>query len=367
MSINVNRVCMKKMILLAVIASVTLASCVKNEVTPDEENGSNAISYQTVVGTMSRGLSSTQTKFPITSTFGSFAYFVAGNGTWAANANDPTTTLYINDEEIKYHASASALFNVNTWHATAVHYWPKQGSLTFFAYTPKTISVTCEKTTGIKAGNYNVDANKNVDFMVADMVADKNQNTTIYEYNGVPTLFRHKLTQIGFKIKTASDYANGHSSGSYAAGDKVIELTGIKINNVANQGIYTQLPAEGWSGQTGTVDYTHFSGNQAVTTTLAEAKNADAQTIVLPQTFSDNVDVNITITYTIKTYTDGTNYSTEIVTETKKLYELHSGTSNAWEMNKNITYGITIDLSSQIIYWDPAIENWDNVDNGIDI
>lgn len=36
-------------------------------------------------------------------------------------------------------------------------------------------------------------------------------------------------------------------------------------------------------------------------------------------------------------------------------------------MNKNITYGITIDLSSQIIYWDPAIENWDNVDNGIDI
>lgn len=31
MSINVNRVCMKKMILLAVIASVTLASCVKTK------------------------------------------------------------------------------------------------------------------------------------------------------------------------------------------------------------------------------------------------------------------------------------------------------------------------------------------------
>lgn len=73
---------MKKMILLAAIASITLASCVKNEVTPDEENGSNAISYQTVVGTMSRALSSSQTTFPTTSSFGSFAYFVAGNGTW---------------------------------------------------------------------------------------------------------------------------------------------------------------------------------------------------------------------------------------------------------------------------------------------
>ena len=71
------RVCMKKMILLAAIASITLASCVKNEVTPDEENGSNAISYQTVVGTMSRALSSSQTTFPTTSSFGSFAYFVA--------------------------------------------------------------------------------------------------------------------------------------------------------------------------------------------------------------------------------------------------------------------------------------------------
>lgn len=139
------RVCMKKMILLAAIASITLASCVKNEVTPDEENGSNAISYQTVVGTMSRALSSSQTMFPTTSSFGSFAYFVAGNGTWEENANDETTTLYINDEEIKYYSLGIGPFLAETWHATAVHYWPKQGSLTFFAYTPKRIAVTCGK------------------------------------------------------------------------------------------------------------------------------------------------------------------------------------------------------------------------------
>lgn len=353
---------MKKMILLAAIASITLASCVKNEVTPDEENGSNAISYQTVVGTMSRALSSSQTTFPTTSSFGSFAYFVAGNGTWEENANDETTTLYINDEEIKYYSLGIDPFLAETWHATAVHYWPKQGSLTFFAYTPKLIAVTCGKETGIKAENYNVNDNVNVDFMVADIAEDKKQNITTYEYNGVPTLFRHKLTQIGFKIKTASDYTNNHITGSYVAGDKVIDLKSITIKDVANVGTYTQLPTEGWGGHSGIVDYIHFSGNQEVTTTSTVAKSDGAQTIVLPQTFADDDNVNITIMYTIRTY-NGIDFSTETVTETKKLRDLHG----AWEMNKNITYGITIDLSSQIIYWDPAIENWENVDNGITI
>ena len=352
---------MKKMILLAAIASITLASCVKNEVTPDEENGSNAISYQTVVGTMSRALSSSQTTFPTTSSFGSFAYFVAGNGTWEENANDETTTLYINDEEIKYYSLGIGPFLAETWHATAVHYWPKQGSLTFFAYTPKRIAVTCGKATGIKAENYNVN-DVNVDFMVADIAEDKKQNITTYEYNGVPTLFRHKLTQIGFKIKTASDYTNNHTTGSYVAGDKVIDLKSITIKDVANVGTYMQLPTEGWGGHSGTVDYIHFSGNQEVTTTSTVAKSDGAQTIVLPQTFADDDNVNITIMYTIRTY-NGIDFSTETVTETKKLRDLHG----AWEMNKNITYGITIDLSSQIIYWDPAIENWENVDNGITI
>ena len=29
-----------------------------------------------------------------------------------------------------------------------------------------------------------------------------------------------------------------------------------------------------------------------------------------------------------------------------------------WNINKKITYNIEIDLSSNIIYWDPTVEAW---------
>lgn len=62
---------------------------------------------------------------------------------------------------------------------------------------------------------------------------------------------------------------------------------------------------------------------------------------------------HIELKYTIKTYTDATNYSEEEVTELIALHEIGN-----WNINKKITYKITIDLSSNIIYWDPTVEAW---------
>ena len=86
---------------------------------------------------------------------------------------------------------------------------------------------------------------------------------------------------------------------------------------------------------------------------------------MLPQTFSTD-DQLVKITYTITTYTSENDSTTETVTETKKLKELGN-----WEINKNITYGITINLAgtdgSGVILWDPAVEDWTPTDNGITI
>ena len=52
--------------------------------------------------------------------------------TW--DADKVSAEVYINDAEISYDNT-----NAN-WHAATTYYWPKQGSLTFFAYSPKTIA-----------------------------------------------------------------------------------------------------------------------------------------------------------------------------------------------------------------------------------
>ena len=385
MMINVNELTMKKMILFAAAACVALASCVKNEITPEGESESNVLSYQAVIGkAVSRAQTDYKTNYKNVP-FGSYAFFLANGKNW--DTDKATAEMYINNAAISYDESGSTLqgitFAADTWHdATTVHYWPKQGSLTFFAYSPKTLptgaSLTCTKDDGIKVTGFNVDTISNTDFMVAEIAKDRTANSTTggttlggdksYYRTGVPTLFKHKLTQIGFTVKTDRDYTNDHdgtANKKYQAGDKVIKLTGITIEKVKNTGTYTQTPTESWSAQTGSVDYTHFSGNQAVTSTAVTAKNANAQTIMLPQTFSTD-DQLVEITYTITTYTSENDSTTETVTETKKLKELGN-----WEINKNITYGITINLAgtdgSGVILWDPAVEDWTPTDNGITI
>ena len=79
--------------------------------------------------------------------------------------------------------------------------------------------------------------------MVADVAANKTANEENGGYNGVPTVFRHKLSQIvAFKFNTDKDYTNGPGDGTWAAGDKQIVVTGISINSIATKGTFTSGP-----------------------------------------------------------------------------------------------------------------------------
>lgn len=221
--------------------------------------------------------------------------------------------------------------------------------------------------------------------MVADIKVDQRQNTTnaAGAEKGVPTIFRHALTQIvGFNVETKDDYKGA----TLAAGSKVIEVKSIKIVNADSKGDYTMTNnavtrTESWGNRSDskTYEYTPVAGkSEALSTTAAELVNE--QKIFLPQDFAASSYTytagasllqkslerqtvayktavaavgHIELKYTIKTYTDATNYSEEEVTELIALHEIGN-----WNINKKITYKITIDLSSNIIYWDPTVEAW---------
>lgn len=344
---------MNKHIFYIAAACVALASCVKNEVrvnSPDKE-----ITFQTVS-------TKADAAFNKGNHFRSYVYFLEKGKKWdTANLLTDAKT-YIDNADIYYHTTS------HYWAAADTYYWPKQGSLTFFAWTddtadPKVVgtgaTVGCTPNTGIKIENYSVMDNPNKDILVAEIAKDKTQNENVTGTgrdwtNGVPTVFRHALAKVEFKVNKREDYPNV----------KII-VKKITLNKVSTKGTFTQgSPSEswGWSNQTEPNTLSVFTGDEEVTTTATKLNpnstpGATDYFIVLPQTF----DATPTLTIEYEIITTSTSFK-ETVTETKALNTIYT---SGWECKKNYVLKITLGLNE--IYWDPSVEDWDNTGAATDI
>ena len=355
-----------KFYLIAAAACAALAACSKNEVAPVDVD--QEITFQAVVNKASTKALINDATYPTNLPFGSFAYFYPSSfGT--------DTKLYINNAEVKNNSSATS---GSAWTTDPAYYWPKNGKLTFYSYSPyetlKSI-VTCDTSNGIVISDYDVNANQTVDVMIADRKDDQQANGSNASYTGVPTIFRHKLAQVvDFKIRTKQNYAIGTLS-TPAIGDKFFFLNKITIGNIAYKGNFKSgvNPSSSSIGEwTKTTDristpYTWYESTTTEATPFANndvtsPKNANGYLLVLPQTMTDKGSNSITsveyleLKYTIRTFwgTNASNYSDESVTQ---LIDLKT-VSSAWEINKKYTYNITVGLDQ--IYWAPSVEVWEN-------
>ncbi len=350
---------MNKHIFYIAAACAALASCVKNEVrvnAPDQE-----ITFQTV-STKAGGAAFENDKH-----FFSYAYFLEKDKTW--DPDFASAKPYIDNALITYDAPAPGKGH---WAAKDNYYWPKQGSLTFFAWTDNTIhnpasnpapsvgtgaTVTCAPKTGIKIENYSVMDNLNKDILVAEIAKDKKNNEKVTGRDwseGVPTVFRHALAKVEFKVNKKEAYPNVE-----------FRVKKITLTKVSTRGTFTQCqstPNEnwGWNGWGIQKDLTVFTGNEEVTATDAAGTfnnlnpSATDYHIVLPQVLRDKIDPTITIEYEIITSYITGHPVTETVTETKALNAIYT---SDWECNKKYVLGITLGLNE--IYWDPSVEGWE--------
>lgn len=352
---------MNKHIFYIAAACAALASCVKNEVrvnAPDKE-----ITFQTVS-------TKAATAFNTNHKFYSYAYFLKKGEDWDHSNLDKEAKLYINKALIAYETPATGK---GYWAAAKPYYWPKQGSLTFFAWTDYTAdpsvgtgaTVDCAHDTGIKITNYSVtgnnNENKNKDILVAKIAKNKiaNESATGTWEKGVPTVFRHALANVEFKVNKQMAYEN-----------VTFKVRSITLNNVSTKGTFTQgSPNETtgwkWSDWAETGNLTVFSSTTGVEVTKTAEPLATADfdklipgatdySIVLPQNF-DNDTPTLTIVYDIITsYVADDKKVTETVEETKALNAIYP---NNWECNKKYVLGITLGLNE--IYWDPSVEGWE--------
>ena len=378
---------MKKLFYFAA-AAVALAACAKNEVVPVNSGENQEITFNVAPKTKGT-VPSTDPRYTVPSDdpryfnesnhFVSYAYFRTDDHEWPGTDGK----IYINAAEISFNEGEGK------WKAASTYYWPKsdKSSLTFFAWSTNSANITlagdakvsCDSKSGISVSKYDVTKNKNVDLLVADVAANKNANEDIYSHNGVPTLFRHKLSYLIFKVKTATDYASA---------GKEFALKSIKILGVNSRGTYSQnattTNSDGsyntvgsWEVTDSKTAQTYFDvtdpvvfGDEDITLESDDNfKGSVVQKYYLPQTIdaisgdpSSETNYTIEVVYTIKTTepnpaTQTSTVTTETVTKYIKASEIYG---EKWEINKKYTCTLTFSLNE--ILWDPAVEKWDEVD-----
>jgi len=350
-----------KKALFAALAIALVASCTKNEEVKVEDN--NQITFQTVVGPNTKAMidgTDYKTTYP---SFGTYAYYNAGASTFPTGAKE-----YIPESQVNY-------VDPN-WTTSTPYYWPKNGSLTFFSFSPWSIfsSVACDATNGIVITDWDVDGNQTVDVMVADVKTGQTANSSNGGYNGVPTIFRHKLSQIvNITFKTDKPYnaADGVAGSPYVAGDKLFFINYVKFNDLEQTGTYTSgndvngTNLGSWELPT-TPSYDHNY------TWFTEATECDTEfntgttvngmankyLLLMPQAYVDNADPktvsNIEIKYTIRTYSGPSAYSDDVVTTNVTMHDI----IGTLEMNKKVTINFTVGATQ--IYWAPSVVDWAN-------
>lgn len=353
-------------------ATLTL-SCTKVE---QAESAQAQISYNVVQYTQTKAAGLYPTNVP----FVSSAFYLENGKTWAANRSEAKP--YIENAIISYDVTRT-----NWRDADHSYYWPRAGKLTFFSYSPQAIkaSTQIDRNSGITITDWDVHSHQNVDIMIADVQTDQTANQNVGTYTGVPTIFRHALSKIsGFTFNLHKDYANGHTSGSYANGDVVFLLKSIVIKNMPQKGTYSNtMPSESnigvWNKASGGVhDYTWYSSDPGSEGTTIPYSTSDPLTIpanglssyselyLLPQFYPKDGGPSLEITYTKRTYETNGSVTDAQVTASVSFYDLFASTGHRLVINRNLTFNIVFNIDSNLITWAPDQQDWDGSDFKID-
>ena len=350
---------MKKFFFLAALASVALASCVKNE--PAKVDSQKEITFTTpVLAVPTKTQEITGTTYPKTSSFNVFAWYNSGVSFEAASASP-----YMENVQVTYNSSiddddpADTSDGTGAWISDPVYYWPKQGVLSFDAYSPNGLvgDVSATAGDGIMVENHEVrmTLSEQQDFLYATRALNKTTSTggTNAIYDGVDIQFKHALAVVKFTAKTAENY-----SATTTIKIKTIEIQDINDKGTFNQNESSSNPA--WSAQTGSNKYVALEKgvfDESIAINSSSATPVGETVIVLPQNFSASTQ-KLHIEYFIKTIASGS----VALLQKADLY-FHNTTAladnNKWEIGKRYTYNLSIGLDK--IYFAPSVTNWDDV------
>ena len=358
---------MKKVILIAAAVVAAMTACTKVNPAGDVQR---EISFE-VANSLTKATGSIYDN----GAFGSYAWF---NG---------TDDFMVNEKVDK----------VGSVWKTVDHtfYWPKTGSISFISYSPfdgtsdtagtvPAITKNSITYTGITAGS--------TDLMYADKATCSSNVNEVTDsdtadsgFTGVPTVFRHALAKLSFKIK--ANFIEYTDATTNTTTKWEVKVTSAKIGGFKTTGdCALALNADGkswdkpvttvgttdynvWTNLSGTsseqelIDATTYPSGVILTTTPQDL--AAASGYVMPQVLAAGTQ-QLKLTVHIKTTLSNGKEINEDFNPTIDIMDISS--LKAWQMNENIVYTINIKPvayvsdydtpNDVIITYDPAVADW---------
>ena len=368
---------MKKLYTILAIAAVAAVGCAKTEVVNDNILTGEKIKFEVASfmdQTKAAGDAATTLNAEGFTTFYTYANFFQGT----------TKSVYMDNVAINYSDSPKQ------WAPARDYYWPKAADsyINFYSYVNTSglnpaITFNAEKTVATAAyTDKTIASDANV--LLADAALKQNGNLKEYTSisgvtSGVPTLFRHLLAKVAFKVQLVTTEEKKAANTKFVV---TILNTGETLSNVKadQKGSYTAAntfddvkhtlawiaPSVWTPSATPSIETINFLTPEL---TLQKNKvssgdpvNLLALRTVMPQTL--DADNDLTLSYKVDTYyaDEATPYMTENFTVTGKLATLVNSIL-AWNKNTKITYTIKIDPVGQKVTFDPAVEEW-GAENG---
>lgn len=345
---------MKKYLFLAALVGVAFTSCVRNEEFAPKTQ--KEISFEVANYVQSTRVDA----FDTDETFGVYVWH-----------NDGTTlkNLSTSDITVKHVPGSPA-----KWAPTPTLYWPFTGSVDCLAFYPADVKPAVDPadvlknviTYTYKVKNAAEDAiDPECDVMYANRAYRYTANESYNGFEGIPTTFNHALAKLNFKVALDEVSSTGIT---WTAKVKKITVDGVFDNGKL---VLTSIdpgtdPAQGtWDLPTpaiwtkvdnSTADARNWVDDVDLTDGAAAVEFDETEVYyVLPQALEADKQ-KFTIVYDLTQKVDGVT-TTKEVTKTCYFYADAAPLKN-WEMNKNITYTLTIQPQANVILFAPAVENW---------
>lgn len=347
---------MKKLFFIAAIASAALVSCTKNEVAEVAEQ--DVITFAQPVTALNTKAVEIGKDYPTSQNFSVFGYYYPGDYTNFGNG-----AKYMFDVATSYNPAIQG-WDPKTGSGVN-YYWPKQGTITFAAYSPSSVNATYDAK-GIHFANFTVDTDctKQFDLLFSERSYNQtkaNMTTSADPYKGAQIKFNHALSSILFTVRTDADYQ---------ADNFAIQLRKISIKNVYTTATFDQgledadgaitKPVNthfGWVDYSGNEEYVAFQSYQTLSTSAAFTNNIvvtdprqndvnNTNLILLPQEFAAQ---QLYIEYDIINNNVGT-----VVPQTATFNLDYYGAG--WERGKRYIYNLTFGFDK--IYFDPVVTDW---------
>ncbi len=362
---------MKKVLFLAALSCVALASCESEDLTV--ANNAQVLRFDapaTIQQTRANVMGEISgVKYPAGENFQVYckAYKGAFAGTWAGEGI--IDYFNANGEEAFNDGKDGTVSNY--WSTSIVHYWPEaEYNLAFAAYSPSKLTTAPTSIgytdNGLQIKNFKTEAECDDQYDLMYSTRKYDLNKTNNSNAAVPIVFKHALSSIVFSSQKSSADVN-------------YEITSIKVDGLFCQeadfdqnitgstaeGVYSEQDAAEWTNlvpATGNVTYTPtFAPFSVPIDAPAQFTSGNSAMLLIPQEVP--AEATVTVNYT-KTTNPGKEGEKVLEASAKiKLLDFEyqdNGVSKKiteWEMGNRYIYRIAFGENTRI-YFEPSVTDW---------